>query len=346
MLPKNLLLAVTLALAPLQAALADGVPVSTNEAKAVLICRDVTAKSDTIFLSFSGSDSLDFENSPTPEVTVTPEVEGGVTVTNGKRHILISGKFSPETMYTVKIDRKSLISADGTYPKRDVFLQVRIPKSSPKLSFAANGLYFPIHAGNFSIPVTASNVKKIDVELWRLYDVNLNLRDIASSYNVREYGERLKEKTLAVPPAPGGKPVTFLLDLKGLIENRHPGVYAVEIKDSALTDDGSDWYNYWNRRSSRYLVVTDLACSAARDENDRNIDVFVHSISSGKPLDGADVQVLSVKNQIVAQGPAKNGLARLSLSGSHDYSMDRVDRIVIRHGDDATIHFLRDGSRF
>lgn len=347
MLPKNLLLAAALALTltnPVFAEEANAAssrpPETRNSPNGRRIGFSAKAGSDYIQINFSNSSPVNVQDfQKDPGVIVTPEVKGGFKVSAGHRVMTISGDFTPDTIYSVRIPKGKLVFDDGLKTQSDVFFQVRIPEGSPSLSIATSGRYFPIHAKNYSIPVTACNIREMDVSLWRLYDVNLDFQTSSYPGSIREYGEPLTKKKIAVPPGPGKK--TFSLDLEELAGKREPGVYGLVIRDSALTD--RDWYT-WDREDSCSLIVTDLAGVTVFDPAERTMDVFVHSIATGRPVDGAQVRVFSRKNQTVAEGVTKEGLARLRFSGSYAPEHDPVDRCVVRYGNDATILPPLDGA--
>ncbi len=99
------------------------------------------------------------------------------------------------------------------------------------------------------------------------------------------------------------------LDLNPFLQNKNKGLFHVTVE--ALKDDavvGTD---------SRFIMLSDLGLIVKADEQEENVQAYVVSLSAGRPVFGAEVEVLGANGIALFSGKSdKQGLVRLpSLKG-------------------------------
>ena len=250
--------------------------------------------------------------------TVTPAIPIRQSI-SGKK-LKLSGPFRHGTKYRVTVLRGAENESGGKLEENAV-AEIKIPDLSPEIGFVTSGLYLPLSGKKLTLPFRTVNYKKATVTAFKAFENNLNPYSIggrASDSRMIKVAE--KELTFKTPK---NHEVFHELDLAELLGGRKPGVYRVEL-------------DY----KEQYVFVTDMALQVARDPRAGKLAVFVRSLSTGKPVAGAKLTVMSYKNQIAASGKTdENGSALLTYDPAWDKESDHVVSITARKEED--ISFFR-----
>jgi uncharacterized protein YfaS (alpha-2-macroglobulin family) len=192
-------------------------------------------------------------------------------------------------------------------------------------------------AGLLKVPVSSTNVEKLDLTVDRLYANNLveyvlNSEYLGDSYyysgNRRD--TRVLSKELAIK-GPRNKEVETLLDLRELSGPSPRGVYALGLREK----------DSWNHDST-IVVVTDLGLSARLWEG--GALVWVTSISGARPLEGVKVTVYSDRRQPLGSGVSDAaGLASVTLAPAPKGEEPAL--VVAESGQDLSYLNLESGAR-
>ncbi|MEA3365886.1 MAG: MG2 domain-containing protein, partial [Candidatus Hydrogenedentes bacterium] len=195
--------------------------------------------------------------------------------------------------------------------------------------------YFPTRATS-ALAVTARNVEKVTVDIYRMFPSNVAvaLEDMAmnvSSDNywgirqrgsafIRKWSEKITSTELEMP----GKQdyvVSAPVDLETLLPRDKRGVFCVE----ARSEKGA--------YATKIVIFTDIGVLA--HWLDDGLMLFAHNLFSLEPLHRAKVTLRSDKNQLLALGHTdEHGILRMS---NLDRSLGVPAVAVIEHKDDFTL---------
>ncbi|MEM9839518.1 MAG: alpha-2-macroglobulin [Pseudomonadota bacterium] len=236
------------------------------------------------------------------------EIDRSVALTVRGGRLCVNGlSYGEEVNLTL---RKGLPSRSGRELEQDEDVLLSFSDRPPVVSFAGNGVVLP-RTGGDGLAITTVNVEAVDVEVRRLNDRALVLKRINEGYSVEEnnwryapydeepgqYGELIFEGQLETPGAQNQAVVTALPTDK-VIPDLEPGAYYISIREA---QDGPQVRS--PARAVRWIVITDLALTAYR--GDSGLDVTVRSLQTARPVDGAQVKLISQANEVL--GTAESG---------------------------------------
>ena len=292
-----------------------------------LFVREIYYSYQELKVCFATNGTVD--TSMTGKVKLSPPVSDLTFESRGYIWVL-DGIFEPETTYQLTIPA-GVRSSTGEAVQEDLVYNVKIPPLSPDVRFLTEGPYYPAvrvdgQPERVSLPLGVTNMRRVSLSLYRVYTNNLALRDTLSSYRWEKY-QRLV-KTITVPINSTSKREQQIdADLSELLSGAEYGIYRITVGNPS--DDYSD--------DSIEMVLSDLGLTAAMDCPGRRCQVLVRSLTTGTPVADADVQVISTKNQPVAQGRTDAaGLAQLEFLPSFDDETDSPTIIVVQAGADAS----------
>lgn len=303
-----------------------------SAADPTLYLKQATAQdAEHIRLRFADSGTIyapeyPLKGKPEELVSVTPEVPN-LKMFFQNRDILLTGDFKSGEKYEIRVSRRLEDQAGHTL-FRDAVVEQKIPEKPRFLDFVLDGTILPLYGEKLSLPLRARHVKKCNLKIYRIYDHNL----VEGSFNPDNYGECIVEKK-NVPLKHTKSDGSFFydeVDLNGLLPEKKTGIYSLQITDSDIPG-----YNYYTSRT-KYFIISDMAATADIDYSRGTAHVFVHSISTGKPVDGAEVTLVT-KKRFTASAKAQKGFAKLSLSLRPG---DEFSHIAVRNGDDMLLFSL------
>ena len=307
-----------------------------------IVCSEISEIRDGLRLKFkdtTGANVVFYNDSANDlKLELVPAVPG-LEANLANDSLYLRGEFQPETRYTIRVIG-TLRAASGNTLKHAVALHHRTGALSPQLQFVTNGLYFTSGAKNFNLPYSLRTTPKYELEIWRLYDNNLDMNIYHDEFS-KEYGEPIVKTTIQTPAAAKNKRMYYgNLDLNEYIKNRKKGVYYVSIKDP---ERDTDHWQYSGRNDSRMVIVTDLGISAVEDENRALLTVT--SLVDGKAVAGAKVRAVTNKRQLVADGvTGQDGTVQLIFPKKiKESTHDRISHYIIEKGDDRTF-FMADSN--
>jgi len=237
-----------------------------------------------------------------------------------------------------------------------------VPDYPKLLRFMASGSLLSL-SGDRHISVVARNLKGMQLEIGRVLPEQLqhlvtfnegtfsqpDLAGITADHIV----ERFHEARPFPATAPGeahyegidlgqylneGKRGVFLLHLSAYDPNakKQADTTGESESDDQSSDNSSD-----NPTDARLIVITDLGMIAKRALDDSR-DVFVQSIRTGQPVDGATVSVIAINGETLYSETSVGGAVHFpSLKGlEHE---KRPAMYIVRKGDD--LSFLPVASR-
>ena len=240
--------------------------------------------------------------------------------------ITLEGAFEAGESYTVALPENLLASNGETLLASSQF-DVTIPERQPALHLPHwRGTLSP--QGHLTLELKSTAVDAVRVTAEKVLPNNLvehvrgGSRDFTSS--------KVLAETFPLPPATDGTPVSrHALDLRSLLQDGDgpiEGIYHLRVQSTE------------NRWTQDYATVriTDLGTTVKRDAD--GLHVWVRSIATGAPMEGALLTALSVKDQTLGQGRSNaDGYGLIQCPREHRPS-DAADTapflVLVEHGSD------------
>ena len=256
-----------------------------------------------------------------PEIRTTPQVED-LKGHRSHRELVLSGKFAPETRYTVHVPA-TLMSYKNETLGEDCPVTVEIPARRPALMFAhRRGILAP--HGNLSLDIKAVNVTGVEFLTWQLHENNLV--SYLHGESRRATSRSMPKKTIDFETV-RNEIHDFVLDIDELIEPG-PGVYYITAQSVKPR---------WTS-SNTIITVTDLAITAKTQQD--GCLVWVTSLRTGKPVKRAKVRAVSYNNQVLTTARTdSDGIALLEYADNNPDGSMWV--ITAKKGED--LSYLRAG---
>lgn len=317
---------------------------AAQEASAAIAALPLTAFSaeyeesqQIIQITLQPDDHAELEAPDTDAFWVEPDVPNLSCRINYENKILIKGDFKPETVYTVILG-KGWRKKTGAMLVKDARLTVRTPRRRPSLDFVSSGKYYPARRDRLLFPFRSCGVSNLIVSVSRAYENNFHV------FGMTEYRHADSGKTIAQNvrvPVAGAKSVlaNHLLDLGNVITNPVPGLYHVAIHTGVMVTHGSGYWSWSSELTSSFnFMLTDLAIQFAGNpkENAGKVYAAVTSLSTGRPVAGAEVSAFTRSGQLAGKGKTgADGIARLSLDPAYSYGgHEPIALVTARTADD------------
>ena len=201
----------------------------------------------------------------------------------------LNGDFGPRNRFVLTL-RKGLPAKSGGVVLAEDFTQaVIMPDLEASVSLPSPGMYLTATGGG-RIPLELVNVRKLQVDLWRLYENNIPYvirgsydsfqRDLARRVYSKEFelslplNERVR-RALSLEELGGGKRGLFLLSARDL--------------------EGE----YWEEQT-QIINLSDMGLVARVWED--GLLLWANTLSSIQPVEGAEVRIYSSSKQVIAEG--------------------------------------------
>ena len=224
-------------------------------------------------------------------LAITPSVNWKIARQTGNG-IYISGDFRGDVNYTVTL--KKGLASNGCNPlKSEVSWTVRFPGLSTSVNFVDADKLFLRTGGGMLVPVRTAAVEQLEVRVCRIYPNNTvwYLNDWGN--RGYKYGKEVFSHTFTIKDVPDQAVVSYL-DLRRVLKYPEPGVYEIYAKVAG------NWHG-----EHRRIILTNLGVTAKRAGE--QFFVYVNKIDNSSPVDGADVQIFTARNQLLAQGKSSKG---------------------------------------
>ncbi|WP_417496648.1 alpha-2-macroglobulin family protein [Maricaulis sp.] len=274
---------------------------------------DVTGDAPRLCLGFT--QPLDPQADYEPYVALEPERPVAMAV-SGESLCLGGLAFGEGQSVTL---RSGFPAADGRALRADEEIEIDFGDRPAYVGIAGSGVILPrLEADGLAIETV--NVDTVEVTLWRVTDRALAFRSITSGFTAGfdEYdwqdqdespfpvAERLWRGEMDTRGT-ANAPVTTVFPLAETIGQLRPGAYYVQVVDAAESEDDF----HVPARSSRWLVITDLALTAYRGRD--GIDYVVRSLQTAQPVPGVRVELVARSNEILGTATTDaNGRARFA----------------------------------
>ena len=250
---------------------------------------------------------------PTPQVHVEPPVEN-MWVSVNWDEVTLHGAFEPGRRYTATVPA-NLLACNHTTLGEPQSISFEMPDRRPGLRFSVERGVLNPH-GNLTMDLEALNIPGVNLSVSRVTANNIvaHLRGEHAEATSREVVDRTLPFNLT-----RNQSATMALDLGDLLGNPL-GVYRIAARSTE---------NFWTNDDA-VVSVTDLAITAKTERE--GMWVWITSLSTGKPVEGATILAMSYNNQVLGEsitGP--DGTARMRVPDGPD---GPVWVVLARLGDD------------
>ena len=196
--------------------------------------------------------------------------------------------------------RQGLPSAVGEVLDAPLSLQVYVRDRAPAVRFTGDSYVLP-DTGRHGIPLVSVNTTRAVLQVYRVGDRavsrllsgNSFLRQL-EGYNAdqlaNELGAPVWKGTIDIASELNMEVTTSFTVDKAVLD-RKPGVYAI----TAVPE--GDRRENWEARATQWFVISDIGLSSFTGEDGLNI--FVRSLSSARPISGAEIQLVARNNEIL-----------------------------------------------
>ena len=226
-------------------------------------------------------------------IAVEPATEF-TSVLNGSSVSLVGG-FESGASYRV-VFRAGLLGAHGAILGEEVVRTVSIPHRPSGVRFPGDGRYLS-GAGRRLVSVQSVNTESLSVTAEWIYPNNLvahALRYETGGWSMRSRRRahdnlsRVAGTRIYSTEAPRNRVVETQIDMAAFLGDAAAGVYWLTARTENGESDGS------------LAVVSDLGIHVRR--SDRQVLIWVNSLSDARPVEGAEVRLISETNQDLASG--------------------------------------------
>ena len=271
-----------------------------------LVAREVSTKAEypnsSLRIRFSSPVSPDIASS---YITTKPQVK--YTAQGGQNDLTLKGEFKPGKTYEVVIG-KGLPAMDDAVLQEAYKQEIAVPDLEPKIEFESKGMFLS-SKGTHAVKLKTINIDHIEIAVDRVYLNNLFFLLESYGYSVwrdgyykgdisNSLGSSILTKDVRVQKKQNQEVITTL-NLKKYITEKEPGLYRIGIIPKGLYEGVQKW-----------LLITDLGIVAKQGTDE--VLVWVSSFANLQSIEGADVQVISSQNQLIAKGRTdSNGILRV-----------------------------------
>ncbi|HUT34060.1 MAG TPA: alpha-2-macroglobulin [Planctomycetota bacterium] len=246
---------------------------------------------DDVRVTVSCNQPLDLDAAPR-HIQVEPQV--ALKVLPNYDGFQLLGAFVPTRRYKLTF-QKGLAARNGAALGKDVVRSIVIPEVQASMHFRTQGIYLGAQS-SMVLPLECVNVRRVDLSITQVYPNNVvhYLRD-SDRRSVGELCRHVHEEKLTLPQRPNERQVREL-DLRKLLGADARGAYIV----TAFTPDVR-----WGDREEQLILVSDLGLSVKRSDTD--LLVWVNTLSTVQPVEGASVAVFSRASQQLLSGTTDAG---------------------------------------
>lgn len=204
-----------------------------------------------------------------------------------------AGEFKPRSRFVITL-RKGFPSKGGIVLKEDHRQALVMPDLESEVRIPAEGTYLsPLDKGQ--VPIELLNVKKLQLDLWRMYDNNIPyVFNKEYSYFDKDIARRVFTKEIALD-LPLNERVRKSIPVDEMTGGDR-GLYLLTARNA-----DSEWWD----ETSQLISLSDLGVTVRLWED--AVLVWVNSLTSVSSVGNARVKIFSSKKQLLAEGETNSG---------------------------------------
>lgn len=303
--------------------------------KELKVVKTIEKSSGTsLYLQVEFSDDLDKGQNLEGLISVEPKVE--LTTKKRGKLIIVKGDFKNGQTYSLTLS-SGIRSKWGSRLKMGYNTSVNFLDLNPEIKFASDGMFLP-GSNNRKIQFYTTNLKQVYVTVSKVFESNIGMflqdDELSNSssrtnefYNLHRVGVTVvNNKTLIIGEEKNVKKLNEL-DLSELISKDARGMYLVKLHfnyedmmyshpypdryDDYYDDPRGRGYIYDHGKVFKPVLLSSMGMVCKKADKDFNI--FVSDIDTGKPLSGINVALRTYQNQISSKGVTNgDGVAKLN----------------------------------
>ena len=207
--------------------------------------------------------------------------------------IINSKEFKPRSRFVITF-KKGFPSKGGLVLKEDFRQAIIMPDLESRISLPASGTYLTA-LENSLIPIELRNVKKLQLDLWRMYENNIPYV-VGKEYDnfERDIARRVFTKEIPLD-LPLNEQVRRSIPVQEMV-NGERGLFMLTARDSSK--------GWWDEET-QVINLSDMAATARLWED--SILIWVNTLTTARGIQDAEVKIFSDKKQLLAQGKTNNG---------------------------------------
>ena len=276
----------------------------------------------------------DFQYDP-ELIEITPNVKFRLQHRYNCYYCLSSSDFRPGGIYSITFKAGFPGKHSKARLENDYTLNLACPDLPPRMKFASQGTFFPLHAPIWELPLEATNItEKAQCTVYEAYPATLlnYLRRLGGYYEEGErWTHKISSQKIEIPYIENEK-LASSLDLAQVgIPRDRPGLYVIEIENPHRR-------SYYSNEI-RHIVVTDLSLflTAASGEYLCQVRSLEHP---EQEIPGVQLELYSRKFQCLAKGVTdSHGEARLRVLPQEDED-DSPMLLLARNPKDNDVSYL------
>ncbi|MBU0631459.1 alpha-2-macroglobulin family protein [bacterium] len=274
------------------------------------------------------SDLTTFNNSNAiSHITILP-IQG----TSSKDYFIKSEIPFPGSVYVTLL--KGMKSINGFELRRDIKEGRSIPSYPTELKIMGEGSVLAL-SGEKKLSFAVRGLSGLKVTVQKLQDEQINHLvsqtngDMTSpefksyTFNAENITDKQLEETISLAKTNPKDQNYASLDLSKYLRNHGSGIFFVKVEDYNIKQHTRDYY----LSDQRLIVVTDMGI-VVKKARDGSKDVFVESISSGKPVSGAKVSVLGKNGQAIDSKYTSSG-GKVSFINLNSYVHAQTPTVIV-----------------
>ncbi|MFN3607317.1 MAG: alpha-2-macroglobulin family protein, partial [Cypionkella sp.] len=236
--------------------------------------------------------------------------EDGITISRDGPYQICAEGVAHGARYQLNF-RAGLPAKDGQTLIKAVDLAAYVRDRNPGVRFAGRGYVLP-RGGEAALPVQTVNTEKLDLALYRVTDRNLMrvlqngflsapMAQYQESDFAAQIGAMLWQGTADVVQSVN-QDITTRLPMAQALAGQSAGIYALRASVPGVDP-------YAIPAAWQWFVVSDIGISTLSGTD--GLHVFARSLASTNPIAGAEVQLVSEANEVLASGQTDDqGYAR------------------------------------
>ena len=255
-------------------------------------------------------------------ITIEPAVSD-VTFSSGwsdENFTIRSENFRPRDRFVITF-RKGFPSKGGLVLKEDYKQSIIMPDLAPDITLPSTGTYLTA-LNDGLIPIELLNIKKLQLDLWRMYENNIPymLHDDYDEFD-KDIARRVFTKEIPLS-LPLNKTVRKSIPVNELAQGKR-GLFLLTARDA-----NADWWDEYRQ----IISLSDLGVTARLWED--AILLWVNSLTSAKGVNEADVKIYSSAKQLLASGKTNSaGVFYYQIPDGNTWERDNQPYVaVVRKG--------------
>ncbi|MDY6399943.1 MAG: MG2 domain-containing protein [Synergistales bacterium] len=207
--------------------------------------------------------------------------------------IMRSSEFKPRSRFVITF-RKGFPSKGGLVLKEDYKQAVIMPDLDSQISLPASGSYLTALDKGL-IPVELLNVKKLQIDLWRMYENNIPYV-LHGDYDSFQKDIAKRVFTNEIPLSlPLNERVRRSIPVEDMAKGER-GLFLLTVRDTEKS---------WWDEETQIINLSDMGATARLWDN--AILIWVNTLTTARGINEATVKIYSDRKQLLAEGKTNNG---------------------------------------